>query len=71
MAPGKYRIRRRLEFSCQLLNMPHLGVAEIAEQLGYASLFDFSKQFKKYMGMSPTAYRLSDQPVEGIFASSL
>jgi AraC-like DNA-binding protein len=34
-----------------------LRPGEIAEALGYADIYQFSKQFKKTFGVSPTQYR--------------
>jgi len=34
-----------------------MSVTEIAEQLGYSSLFYFSLRFKHVTGWSPRAYR--------------
>jgi len=55
--PGRYRIRRLVNRSCKILNHSELQVSEIAEQLGYKSVYEFSAQFKKYTGLSPNAYR--------------
>lgn len=57
ISPGQYRIRRRLDTGCQLLSDPDLSINEIAERLGYSSQYEFSAQFKKYMGISPSHYR--------------
>lgn len=61
ISPGQYRIRCRLNLSRDLLNMPRLSIAEIAEKLGYSSMYEFSAQFKKYMGISPTQYRRGEK----------
>jgi AraC-like DNA-binding protein len=34
-------------------------VGEVAELVGYADLFQFSKLFKKYFGLSPRSWRES------------
>jgi AraC-like DNA-binding protein len=34
-----------------------MPVNEIAAELGYASAYDFSAQFKKYFKVSPANYR--------------
>lgn len=57
ISPGKYRIRRRLDVSCQMLNNPDYTISEIAEKLGYPSPYEFSAQFKKFLGVSPRYYR--------------
>jgi AraC family transcriptional regulator of arabinose operon len=57
IAPGAYRVRKRIERSCILLRTTMLPMNVIAEQLGYSDGFSYSAQFKKIIGMSPTAYR--------------
>lgn len=49
------RIRR----SCELLHNTHLGIQEIAHEVGYEDSFYFSRAFKKTMGQSPSQYRRS------------
>lgn len=39
----------------------HLGVAEIAYQVGYRSLATFNKAFKETTGQTPTEFRASHQ----------
>jgi AraC-like DNA-binding protein len=39
-----------------LLN-PGCSVAEVAMNSGFADIYSFSKAFKKYKGLSPTAFR--------------
>ncbi len=57
ISPHRYRIRRRLDAACALLARPELSIAEIARQLGYASPYEFSAQFKRHLGAPPSAYR--------------
>lgn len=57
ISPGQYRIRRRLDYSCELLNNTALSIAEIAEQLGYNSQYEYSAQFKKHFGLAPKFFR--------------
>ncbi len=57
ISPHRYRIRRRLDAACALLNRRELSIGEIAQRLGYASPYEFSAQFKRYMGSPPSGYR--------------
>ena len=57
ISPGQYRIRRRLDYSCELLNNPVLSIAEVAEILGYNSPYEYSAQFKKHFGIAPKFFR--------------
>jgi AraC-like DNA-binding protein len=55
-SPGEFRILRRIDRAKTLL-LKQYTVAEIANELGYPDAFSFSKQFKRYTGMSPTQFR--------------
>jgi len=57
LSPGQYRIRRRLDAACELLLEHRHSINEIAWLLGYSSPFEFSAQFKKFIGVSPVHYR--------------
>lgn len=56
VTPGAYRIRCRISRACELLKNG-LSVNAIADELGYADSFQFSKQFKQHTGMAPSHYR--------------
>ena len=47
----------RIEKACILLRTTSDSVNKIANAIGYTDPFNFSKQFKKKTGMSPTEYR--------------
>ncbi|MEK3910944.1 helix-turn-helix domain-containing protein [Paenibacillus sp. FSL H7-0331] len=47
----------RLEKAKELMKLPSLRIAEIAEQAGFADLCYFSRAFKKQYGASPQNYR--------------
>jgi AraC-like DNA-binding protein len=55
--PGRYRTRRRVERSCELLRSANLTVTEICYLVGFSSLGSFSTRFTEIMGMSPSRYR--------------
>jgi len=55
-SPGQYRIRRRIEAAAAMLSECRLSIAEIAWKLGYKSPYEFSSQFKKYTGNSPSRF---------------
>ncbi len=57
VSPWRYRIRRRLDLACALLQNPEMRINETAIELGYSSAYDFSAQFKKYFKVSPAHYR--------------
>ncbi|HAI11363.1 MAG TPA: hypothetical protein DCM28_06630 [Phycisphaerales bacterium] len=55
-SPGEFRILRRIDRGKTLL-LKQYTVAEAAGELGYPDAFSFSKQFKRYTGMSPTQFK--------------
>ena len=58
VSPINYLHRVRTARAAELLQEDSLDVSEIAEQVGYSSVYHFSAMFKKYMGMPPSKYRL-------------
>ncbi len=62
VSPGQYRIRRRLDRACQLLQTTDHSIDRIAGELGYSSPYEFSAQFSRRMGMPPSRYRLLGRP---------
>lgn len=57
MAPGKYLVRRRIDVACQTLRSTKKSITEIAWELGYQSPYEFSAQFKRQIGISPSLFR--------------
>jgi AraC-like DNA-binding protein len=57
MAPGEFRIRRRLERARALLQEGGMSVQDIAVELGYPNPYAFSAQFRKLVGTAPSVYR--------------
>ncbi|UCS95077.1 AraC family transcriptional regulator [Echinicola marina] len=59
----KYFIHLKIEKTKELLCYQELQLSEIAWRLGYSSVQHLSSQFKKVVGMTPSAYkRLKDKP---------
>ena len=56
MPPIKYSIQLKINFACDLLNSELYTVSQIAELCGYNDIYFFSRQFKEYMGISPTDF---------------
>jgi AraC-like DNA-binding protein len=57
LAPGQYRANRRIETACDLLQYTRMTNAQIAESLGFADEYHFSKRFKQTRGESPREFR--------------
>jgi AraC-like DNA-binding protein len=57
----EYVARARFEKACDLLRNGDLPVSEIAFAVGFQSLSQFNRVFKKLSGKSPTAHRNADR----------
>ena len=57
IAPIEDLIRERIENAKRLLLYSHLRISEIADTVGFSSLYYFSRAFKKLVGISPSEYR--------------
>ena len=56
-SPQQYLIDLRLSNACQLLRETDLSISEVARRVGYEDALYFSRLFKRYMGVSPRAFR--------------
>lgn len=56
-SPRDFLLQTRLTRARHLLAGTELSIGEIAERLGYADIFFFSRQFKEKLGCTPSAYR--------------
>ncbi|WP_374404229.1 AraC family transcriptional regulator [Niveibacterium sp.] len=59
VAPRQYRSRIKLQRACELLRDSSYAIAAVGEALGYADAAHFSRQFKRWCGVSPLQYRRS------------
>ena len=57
--PGEYAKRLKLERAKQMIREGNRNFSEIATALDYSSIQHFSKVFKRYEGMTPSAYSSS------------
>ena len=60
----EYVARTRFEKARALLHDPNLRVSEIAFAVGFQSLSQFNRVFKKFSGKSPTEYRAGARQAE-------
>jgi len=54
---SQYVIRKRMAVAQRLLFNVEMRLGKIAEEVGYSDIYQFSKQFKKTFGVSPSLYR--------------
>lgn len=54
-------IRNRLDYAMYLLSNTTYGIKDVADRCGYANDVHFMRQFRKFVGVSPTEYRKSYQ----------
>lgn len=56
-SPSEYLSKLKLKWAQQMLAKPQYNVDEIALVLGYSDSTHFSRQFKRWTGLSPKKYR--------------
>jgi AraC family transcriptional regulator of arabinose operon len=57
VSPIELVIRQRMQRAEYLLQDQNLSVGEVGRRVGYEDIFQFSKQFKRQMGVSPSQLR--------------
>lgn len=62
VAPMEYLLAWRMEIARDLLRREGLGIAQVAERVGYASTSTFSTAFSRHVGQSPRQYARSGAP---------
>ncbi len=55
--PGKWLLKKRLEYSAVLLKNPAFNVSQVALDCGFEDLSHFSRAFKSKFGSSPASFR--------------
>lgn len=58
VSPVKYINALRITRAKELISGTHLNISEVAFQVGFDSLYYFSRVFKQYEGISPSTYKL-------------
>ena len=56
--PHKYLVKLRMQRACQMLSLEVFSIKEIAAAVGYPNALNFSTEFKRIMGYSPSLFRL-------------
>ena len=60
LPPTAFALEKRMERAMNLLYTSYLPLYRIADVLGYKNQYEFSAQFKKRTGLSPSAFRQSE-----------
>ena len=56
ISPIAYARSLRIEKARQMLRSDYGNLSDLAQSLGYANLYDFSRDFKKHTGLAPSHY---------------
>jgi len=56
MAPMEYLLAWRMALAKDLLQREEMGIAEVAERVGYGSASTFSTAFSRIVGVAPGRY---------------
>lgn len=59
MPPIKYLTQLRMNHAKELLITQMYSVSDVAEKCGYSDLYYFSAAFKRFFGVSPSAYKFN------------
>jgi AraC-like DNA-binding protein len=57
VSPGRYRLIRRIDAACVMLQHTELSVKDIAQRVGFGDEFHFSRSFKQVTGLPPSTFR--------------
>ena len=56
-SPRAYLVRMRILAACEILETTNQPITDVALAVGFYDHSDFSRQFRRVMGQSPTHYR--------------
>lgn len=56
VSPVTYIIQMRINHACDLLRSERYSVTDVSQMCGYDNVYYFSRQFKAYMGTSPSVF---------------
>lgn len=56
LPPVRYMIQMKINYACDLLRSGLYTVSQTAQLCGYGNVYFFSRQFKEYLGVSPTVF---------------
>lgn len=56
ISPKKFIVGLKINHACDLLRLERYTVTQIAELCNFSDVYFFSRQFKKYIGITPTQF---------------
>ncbi len=56
VTPMKYIIQMKINYACDLLSSERYTISEVAQMCRYDNVYYFSRQFKEYIGISPSVF---------------
>ena len=56
ISPKRYIVQLKINHACDLLRLGRYTVTQIAELCNFSDIYFFSRQFKEYMGITPTQF---------------
>ena len=56
LSPIKYSIQLKINYACDLLKSEIYTISQVAAICGYKDVYFFSRQFKEYVGITPTEF---------------
>lgn len=62
---NKYIRNLRMDYAVKLLSSTDLKMTEVCEKSGFSNYVHFSKEFKKFTGVSPSDYRAKQNNADG------
>jgi AraC family transcriptional regulator len=57
ISPYQYLLKKRIQYACECLSQKDISIQDIAFSSGFGDPVQFSKHFKRVMGVTPTFYR--------------
>jgi AraC-like DNA-binding protein len=56
VSPKKYIIQLKINHACELLRLGRYSITQVAELCNFSDVYIFSRQFKEYMGITPSEF---------------
>lgn len=56
VSPKRYIVQLKINHACDLLLLERYSITEIAAMCNFSDVYFFSRQFKEYMGITPTQF---------------